>query len=660
MVLHKFLITIMSAVMFISLVGCQSARPAPSSITPTAVETLPADEPTPVVAPVDEVTPTPQPPASRSLVVCLPDEPETLYIYGGSSRSMWSVLEAIYDGPFDTRSYDIQPVILQKIPSLSDGSAQLRPVKMRAGDAVVDANGNLVALQTGTRVLPSGCSSADCARVWDGSSELIMDQLAVTFELYPGLKWSDGSPLTSADSVFSYNVAADPGTPVTKTLVDRTYSYQATGELSVEWVGLPGYFDARYGAYFWLPLPRHILGGKAVSGLPADPAAARTPLGWGAYMIKEWVGGDHISLVKNPNYFRAGEGLPYFDSLVFRFVGRQGDNAVAALQAGECDVVDQNPEFYPMFPALLESETQGKLKTYVGQGPEWEHLNFGIGLASYDDGYDPAAGDRPDLFGDMRTRRAFAYCIERQGIVNELLYRRSQVPLTLIPANHPLLAQNLPEYAFDVAAGTRLLDEVGWKDSDANPNTPRIAQGVPNVPDGTPMVVNYLTTEASLRKQVAERVAESLRECGVQVNLQFANAGDVFAPGPSGPVFGRQFDLVQFAWEASARLNCQIYTTSQVPGANNQWIGANVSGFSSQEFDQACAAATQARPGDAGYSAAIQEVQALFSDQLPVIPLYAQLKIALARPDLCGMDLDVTARSILWNIEAFNIGLTCP
>lgn len=660
MVLRKLFITIISAVLLCLLVACQSSRPAPSVITPTATNTLPVDEPTAVVVPVIEATLTPEPPASRSLVVCLPDEPETLYIYGGSSRSMWSVLEAIYDGPFDTRSYDIQPVILQKIPNLADGSAQLRPVKMRAGETVVDASGNLVVLQAGTRVLPSGCTSTDCSQVWDGSSELMMDQLAVTFELLPGLKWSDGSPLTSADSVFSYAIAADPATPVTKTLVDRTFSYQASGDLSVEWVGLPGYFDSRYGAYFWFPLPRHSLGMKGASDLLADPATARTPLGWGPYILAEWVSGDHISLVRNPNYFRAGEGLPYFDSLVFRFVGRQGDNSVAALQAGECDVVDQNTEFYPMFPALLESENQGKLKTYVSQGPEWEHLNFGIGLASYEDGYDPAAGDRPDLFGDVRTRRAFANCIDRQGIVDELLYRRSQVPLTFIPANHPLLAQGLPEYVFDAAAGARLLDEVGWKDVDANPNTPRIAQGVQNVPDGTPLVVNFLTTEAPLRKQVAERVSESLRACGVQINLQFANAGDVFAPGPSGPVFGRQFDLVQFAWEASARLNCQIYTTAQIPGANNQWIGANVSGYTSQEFDQACANAAQARPGEASYSAAVQAVQMLFSEQLPVIPLYAQLKIALARPDLCGMDLDVTTRSIFWNLEMFNFGLTCP
>lgn len=205
----------------------------------------------------------------------------------------------------------------------------------------------------------------------------------------------------------------------------------------------------------------------------------------------------------------------------------------------------------------------------------------------------------------------------------------------------------------------KLLDEVGWKDADSNPSTPRTAQGVANVPDGTPLAVNYVTTEASLRQQVAGRAADSLRRCGIQVNLQYMNPGDLFAPGPGGPVFGRQFDLVQFSWEASPRINCQIYTSAQTPGAGNQWIGANVSDYSSTQFESACAAASMARPDDASYAAAVAPVQQLFAQDLPVIPLYAQLKIALSRPDLCGLEMDVTARSILWNLESIRYGEGC-
>jgi peptide/nickel transport system substrate-binding protein len=634
------------------LAACNSATPT-AQPSPVAATATPAP-----TASLPPATPTAE--AQRTLVVCLADEPQTLYPYGGSGRSMWSVLEAVYDGPFDSRDYALQPVILQKIPSLADGDASLAPVAAHAGDAVVDADGNLVALQAGTRVFPSGCVAGDCAIPWDGASELQMDQLTVTFKLLPDLKWSDGEALTADDSLFSYSLAVDPATPVSKYLTDRTFSYKTADAQTVTWTGVPGFFEQRYGAYFFMPLPRHAWGTRSAADLLVDETVTRAPLGWGPYTVAEWVAGDHITMRKNPNYFRAAEGLPAFDNLVYRFVGATGDANLAALMTGECDVVDQNSDFYAMFPGLLDRETAGKLKTYVGQGPEWEHIDFDIRPASYDDGYNPAAGDRVDFFGDVRTRQAFASCIDRQSIVDELLYRRSQIPLTFLPGGHPQVVTGLPEYPFDPAAGANLLEEVGWKDPDNDPRTPRVAQGVANVPDGSLFAISYLTTEATLRSQVADRVAAGLRGCGIQVDLKLSNPGDLFGAGPGGLVFGRQFDLVQFSWESSSRSNCQLYTSGQVPNAGNLWTGANITGYSNSIFDAACAAVGRTRVDDAAYAERSSVLQSQFSTDLPVIPLYSYLKIALSRPDLCGLSADVTARSLLWNIEAITINTTCP
>ena len=149
----------------------------------------------------------------------------------------------------------------------------------------MDLDGNLVALQAGTKVLPSGCSTTDCAAAWNGKSDLSMDQLVVDFTLLPGLKWSDGLPLTAADSVFSYTLAADPATPTSKYLTDRTLSYKSTDEQSLQWVGVPGFFEQRYGTFFWLPMPKHTLGTKGAKDLLTDASATHSPLGWGPYMI---------------------------------------------------------------------------------------------------------------------------------------------------------------------------------------------------------------------------------------------------------------------------------------------------------------------------------------------------------------------------------------
>jgi peptide/nickel transport system substrate-binding protein len=644
-----FFLGLFSLSLFLLLAGCQGKTATVPPVNPTSAPSATAQPPA--------ATATPEIP--KTLVVCTQDEPQTLYLYGGSSQSMWSVLEAVYDGPYDSRAFSTQPVILEKIPSLTDGDAALRPVTLQAGDSVIDVDGNLVALQAGTKVLPTGCNSLECAVAWDGTSALTVDQLVVTFKIKNGIKWSDGQPLKASDSAYSYSVASDPATPSSKYLTDRTFSYKALDERTVEWTGMPGFYEQRFGTFFWLPLPEHVYGQKSAQALLTDAAATRSPLGWGPYVIQEWTAGDHITLRKNENYFRAAEGLPGFDTLVYRFAGNAADGDLNALLSGECDVVDQNSQFLEMFPDLLERESQGKLKTYVGQGPEWEHLDFGIRPAAYDDGYDAASGDRPDLFGDVRVRQAFAYCIDRQTIIDQLLYHRSELPASFLPPSHPLYQKDLTAYPYKPEEGIKLLEEAGWKDEDNNPDTPRVAAGVSGVPDGTVFSVTYLTTEAALRKQVAQAVAGGLKGCGIQAKVQFINPGSLFSPGPAGMVFGRKFDLVAFSWEASPRPNCLLYSSAQVPGGGNQWIGANISGFSNPEYDAACARAYWARPNDNDYAERNQKMQEQFAHDLPSIPLYFYPKIAIARTGLCGLEMDVTARSFLWNIEGIHYAAEC-
>ena len=245
-------------------------------------------------------------------------------------------------------------------------------------------------------------------------------------------------------------------------MIDRTATYTALDAQTVQWIGVPGFIEQRYPTFFFLPLPRHAWEGKSAAQLLEDESARRQPLGWGAYVIDEWVPGEVIRLHKNPNYFRAPEGLPKFDFLEYRFTGSPADLALMGLVEGKCDIVDQEPGFLNMLEELINTQNNGRLKLYLAEGLEWEHIDFGIRPASYDDGYDLAFGDRADLFGDVRTRRAFAQCIDRQGMVNELFNNRSSVPAGYLAPSHPLFQANLAAYPYDPQAARQLLDEVGW------------------------------------------------------------------------------------------------------------------------------------------------------------------------------------------------------
>jgi peptide/nickel transport system substrate-binding protein len=636
-------------ILFVFIIaGCTS----PDFATPT-VE-IPTVQPS--------ITPIPPTPTAlpRNLTVCVGQEPSSLFIYNGSySQSMWSILEAIYDGPVDYVNYEYKPVLLEKMPNLADGDASLIPVDVKQGMEIIDADGNLMTLQKGIKVFPSGCSAADCVVEYDGNAEIQMDQLVVKFKIKPGITWSDGTPLTAQDSVYSYTLAASPQVPVSKGIIRRTVSYTATDELTVEWKGLPGYIDQQYATRFWLPLPQHVMANKDITTLAMDPEVAEKPIGWGPFVITDWARGDHITLKKNVAYFRASEGLPKMDMLTIRFLGNNPEQSLQALLNGECDVLDQSTMLDDQLTAMLELKRAGKLNTIVGLSQFTEQLIVGITPASYDDGYNVAAGDRPDIFGDKNVRLAMAMCINREAITNDLLGGYSAVPASFLPVGDPLNDPQLLPTVYDPEGGAALLEQTGWREHDQDPSTPRLAFTVRNVYAGAPLEVNYMTTNAVLRKKVSEMVSADLQKCGFKVNLSYLSPEELFAAGPTGKTFGRSFDLAQFYWDIGSAANCSLYESSQIPAVTNNWIGSNVNGYSSEEFDLACQTSRSALPGQPDYFAIQQAPLGIFNTDLPSIPLYQKLEIGAARMDMCGFNMDPTTRSDLWNIELMDYGPAC-
>jgi peptide/nickel transport system substrate-binding protein len=290
---------------------------------------------------------------------------------------------------------------------------------------------------------------------------------------------------------------------------------------------------------------------------------------------------------------------------------------------------------------------------------EW--LGIGVVPASYDNGFKLSdKDDRPDFFGDARMRQAIALCLDRQQVVDNVLFGLSQVPDAYLPSDHPLHNGNVQTYAFNPTEGNKILEQIGWLDNDKNAATPRQSAGVTNVPGGTPLVLNYITSSATQRRQVAEILTQSLAECGIGLNVTYLSASDLYLQGPVGPLFGRHFELAEYAIGVnSIEPQCSWFTSSQIPTAANNWIGTNISGYKNSTFDAACNRALQALPEDPAYTSH-QEAQAIFASELPSIPLYQRLRVAAARPDLCGFSLDPVSTYALKDLESFDYGSACP
>jgi peptide/nickel transport system substrate-binding protein len=620
------------------------------------VQTTPAPLPTQAEPAATEVA-TVDPPADRLLTICMGQEPASLFLYADSSVAARNIRQAIYDGPFDVVNFDHLPVVLETKPTQAAGQVLLEPVQVQPGSPVVDVTGKLTSLAEGVQILPAGCNDPACAQAFSGTAPAQMDQMLVRFKLRPDLAWSDGAPLTADDSLYSYEVARAFYPHVQAGLIDRTQSYQALDQQTVEWRGVPGYREPGYPSIFFTPLPRHAWGEIPAADLAANETVSRSPLGWGPYVIQEWTAGDHITLSKNPAYFRAGEGLPRFDQLVFRFVPDR-QQALAALQAGECDLLDETTHLEVQGAELLELQETGKAAVFIQPAAAWEHADFGISP------YNTPENDGPlPLFGSKEVRQAIALCADRQRMAAELFFGQSVVPDSYVPADNPLFNPDVRKYAFDPTAGAVLLDSIGWKDADGDPNTPRTAQGVAGIPDGTVLEVPFLTTDEDEKQRAAAILQESLASCGVKLNISLQPAEALFAPGPQGALFGRNFSLAQFGWAASLEPPCYLYTSQEIPGPYPEfpkgWGGANLSGYSSPDFDRACAQALSTLPEMPEHRLAHFLAQSIFAEDLPVLPLYQRLKLVAARPDLCGIAIDSSTESALWNLESLDYGEGC-
>lgn len=605
-------------------------------------------------------TPTPVP---RTLTVCLGQEPDSLYLYGTLSKASQQVLQAIYDGPFDTRVDGVNPVILQKIPSLADGDVLMLPLKVKAGDEVVNADGNLVTLSPGVEVFPATCSSPDCILAWDGTSPLQVNQMSITYKLKAGLKWSDGTPLTAADSVYSFQIASDPATPLTRQQVDLTQSYTAVDESSLTWVGKPGYLTGAIEQFFWSPLPQHLLTGLSAEQLLSADLSVRQPLGWGPYMIQSWQAGQVIHLARNPNYHRMGEGLPRFEFLDFRFLA-DGQDPLAAVQNGTCDLVDGSAVSHEVMDAVQAAEQAGQVQVVTSPADEWEILAFGIQPVSYDDSYYPFGTDRPDIFGDVRVRQAIAYCIDREGIIREVMNGAAEVPFAFLPTGHPSVPAEATIIPYDVPRAIELLTEAGWLDYDNNPATPRVAARVDKVPNGTQLSLGYITADSELQKEIAAVIVASLEQCGFQLKLSTYAAEDLYKPAPDGLLFGRKFDLAQFAWQVDARTACDLFSSDEIPTQVNFWAGAvsggaNFSGYANPALDEICRSIKRSGISTDGWTTGNRSIASMIHADLPVIPLFLTHKTQLARVDLCGFDRNPLSGITLQDLENWEYGSNC-
>ncbi|HFS5790683.1 ABC transporter substrate-binding protein [Citrobacter sp. wls714] len=305
-----------------------------------------------------------------------------------------------------------------------------------------------------------------------------------TLTLKPDLKFSDGSPLTAEDVVFTYNKAAksggkiDMGNFAHASLKDnRTVEVTLSNPQStfVNVLGSLGIVPAK---------------------LYNEKTFAKHPIGAGPYRLVSFQPGQQLIVEANPWY--AGKKND-FSKLVFVFLDE--DNAYAAARSGQLGLVR-------IAPSMAVAPQQQNLKLWVRNSVENRGIVFPMIPAGKKDANGYPIGN--DITADVAIRRAINYAIDRKQLADQVMEGHA-IPAYSAVQGLPWQGQSVAFKDGDSEKARMILEEAGWK---VGKDGVRVKEGK------EARLTLWYASGDSTRRDLAEAVRAMLEPVGIQVSLQ--------------------------------------------------------------------------------------------------------------------------------------------
>jgi oligopeptide transport system substrate-binding protein len=413
------------------------------------------------------------------------------------------------------------------------------------------------------------------------------DGLTYEFKLRPGMKWSDGTPLTATDFEWSLRRMLDPATAfpfAARWYVLRNARAVNAGKLPVTELGVkaldpvhlrlqlehPAPYILEVLASYSSPAPRQL-----VEKRPQDWARPGVMVSNGAFVLAEWVPNSHVRLNRNPAFYDAASVR--LDAVVHVHTDGAA-NALRRFRAGELEVVLVVP------PDQLDWARQNlpaELRLSPGFGVE--HIAFNTRRAP---------------FNDARIRRAVSMAIDREALVKHIT-RAGEVPAYgLVPlkaSNYGLNAKSdfaSLGQAERVRQARALLAEAGYG-------------------PGKPLTFTLSYPSSDVQKRVAVALASMLQAAGIRAEITGSELKALL-----GQVGRGDFDAVRFVWLSGTTDPVSFLERLETSsGAENQ------SGYTNPRYDSLVRQAEQTR--DVGARARLlSKAEAMALSDQPVAPLY--------------------------------------
>jgi peptide/nickel transport system substrate-binding protein len=511
-----------------------------------------------------------------------------------------------------------------------------------------DIYGSSIVLEPLARYAPDGSFiaylAAEIPTVENGG--ISEDLTSITWTLRDDVVWSDGTPFTSADVVFTgaYCMSDEAGCTARNFFTDIE-SIEAQGDHAVTItfsVAKPFPYAAFVSAESPILQKAQFEG---CLGVRAQECAAQNfgPIGTGPFMVSDFRPNDVVTYEANPLYREAGK--PAFQTVILKGGGDAASAARAVLETGEADWA-WNLQVAPEVLARMEAAGIGQLTSSFGTSVERILVNFtNVDASLGTDRGEYMGGNNPHpILSDLRVRQALSKAIDREILVEIGYGPTGATTCNIIPApaiyastaNDDCLVQDMEE-------ANRLLDEAGWV---------RGADGV-RVKDGRRFSLLYQTSTNAVRQDFQALVKEWWEELGVEVELRNIDAGVFFGNDPSSPdTYGKFWADVQMFTSSAAGTDVESYanrwTCAEISGRANQWLGNNQHRWCEPEYD----ALRQQLAGTVDIDARVELVKAMndmLVQDVAVMPLVHRADVSARANTLMGTHKQ-SWDSELWNI----------
>jgi peptide/nickel transport system substrate-binding protein len=429
----------------------------------------------------------------------------------------------------------------------------------------------------------------------------------MTVKLKSGLKWSDGSALTTEDVKFTIDAICDPDTGASsQDGYDHISSIDVKSATEMVWhfgpattpgadgktyrCGLSDKLDnGTYAPYTQLgfqPYPKAVLANVKHADWATDKYFTQKPtVTSGHYMVQNFTAGPaaQVVMIPNPHYADGRSGAayfnhaPYLDKLIYKIYGDKAAQ-IAGLKAGDTDM---GKNLIAKDMDALKTVTQDTTQAVSSLLDEFLNLNLGKNTTGCEaDKFDQTKCGKPTLFnGDKPLRQALALAVDKDAINTQLVAGIGT------PMNGPFLHTfapwydtSIPKFKRDVAKANSLLDSDGWvKGSDGLRSKA-----------GVKLAFTIATTSGNPQRAAEmEQIINNWKELGATVTPKTFPSGKFFAGYKSSGINATgQFDVSLYAnsWSPDPNSWATTVITSQIPSATNS-SGSNWNRVSDPKMD---------------------------------------------------------------------------